>query len=204
MMGVGIPVYVCATASVPIAAALIAKGVSPGAALVFLMTGPATNAATLTTVWRIMGKRVAAIYLGAVAVSAIAAGLLLDAVFTARGVHAIAHAHGMIPGWAGSIAAAILIGVLVFAFFRPSRIGAIPQDDGTAKRVRISIGGMTCNHCAGAVQRALAESRGVSSAAVDLKAGEAIVVGDAFEEAQLAKAIEALGYTVERIERTGA
>jgi len=50
MMAFGIPVYVCATASVPIAAALIAKGASPGAAIVFLMTGPATNAAAIATI----------------------------------------------------------------------------------------------------------------------------------------------------------
>ena len=61
LMLLGIPVYVCATASVPVAAALIVAGVSPGAALAFLMTGPATNAAAITTVWRIMGKRTAII-----------------------------------------------------------------------------------------------------------------------------------------------
>ena len=82
MMLVGIPTYVCATASVPIAAALIAKGVSPGAALVFLMTGPATNAATITTVWKTMGRRAAGIYLGTVAGASIIAGLLIDATGT--------------------------------------------------------------------------------------------------------------------------
>ena len=63
MMLLGVPVYVCATASVPIAAALIAKGVSPGAALAFLMTGPATNAATIVTVWKVMGVRTGIAYL---------------------------------------------------------------------------------------------------------------------------------------------
>ena len=75
MMLVGIPIYVCATASVPIAAALIMKGVSPGAALVFLMTGPATNAATISTVWKTMGRRAAGLYLGTVAGASILAGL---------------------------------------------------------------------------------------------------------------------------------
>ncbi len=202
MMAVGIPVYVCATASVPIAAALIAKGVSPGAALVFLMTGPATNAATIMTVWRIMGKRIAAIYLASVAASAVAAGLVLDAVFTARGGHAMAHAHWMLPGWAGTAAAIVLLGVLAAAFFAPSRVGAVPKGPGDSETIRIAVGGMTCNHCAGAVRRALEESPGVSSAAVDLKTGEAVVAGRALDEAALAKAVESLGYRVLRIVRT--
>jgi uncharacterized membrane protein YraQ (UPF0718 family) len=78
MMLFGIPLYVCATSSVPIAAVLIAKGVSPGAAFVFLMTGPATNAAAIAIVWNLIGRRSALIYLGTLMVSALAFGLLLD------------------------------------------------------------------------------------------------------------------------------
>ena len=78
MMLFGIPLYVCATASVPIAAVLIAKGVSPGAAFVFLMTGPATNAAAIAIVWNLIGRRSTLIYLGTLMVSALAFGLLLD------------------------------------------------------------------------------------------------------------------------------
>ncbi|MHC4843561.1 MAG: SO_0444 family Cu/Zn efflux transporter, partial [Planctomycetota bacterium] len=66
MVLVGIPVYVCATASVPIAAALIMKGLSPGTALVFLMTGPATNAASFITIWKGLGKATAIAYLTSV------------------------------------------------------------------------------------------------------------------------------------------
>lgn len=78
MMVFGIPIYVCATASVPIAAALILKGVSPGAALVFLMTGPATNAAGIAAIWKMMGRRTALIYLGTAAGTALICGLVLD------------------------------------------------------------------------------------------------------------------------------
>ena len=78
---VGIPMYVCATASVPIAAALVARGVSPGAALVFLMTGPATNAATLATIRSSLGTRTAVAYLLTVFTCAIVGGLSLDAFF---------------------------------------------------------------------------------------------------------------------------
>ena len=81
MMLLGIPIYVCATASIPVAAAMIAKGVTPGAALVFLMTGPATNAAAIATIWRMFGPRTTAVYLAVVAVSALGAGLALDLMF---------------------------------------------------------------------------------------------------------------------------
>jgi hypothetical protein len=84
MLVLGIPVYVCATASVPVAAVLIMKGLTPGAALVFLMTGPATNAASLVTIWNILGRRTAITYLATVAGCALASGVLLD--HAARGL----------------------------------------------------------------------------------------------------------------------
>ena len=81
MLALGIPLYICATASTPIAAALILKGVSPGAALVFLLAGPATNVTSLTVLFGILGKKATLIYLSTIAVIAVAFGLLLDAVY---------------------------------------------------------------------------------------------------------------------------
>jgi hypothetical protein len=79
MLLVGLPLYVCATSSTPLAAALIAKGLSPGAALVLLLVGPATNVATIMIVARDVGRRGVAIYLIVIAVVAIGTGLLVDA-----------------------------------------------------------------------------------------------------------------------------
>ncbi len=196
MMAVGIPTYVCATASVPIAAALIMKGVSPGAALVFLMTGPATNAATITTVWKIMGKRIAFIYLLTIAVSGLAAGLVLDFVLKGSAAHEMAHSHWMLPGYVSTICAAVLLGVLAYAFFQPAKMGEAPRAPADERTVRILIEGMTCNQCANAVRRSLLESAGVRGAVVDLKKGDAVVSGSGFDVALLEKAIEALGYRV--------
>lgn len=78
MLGVGVPLYICASASTPVAAALLAKGLSPGAALVFLLAGPATNAASLVVLGRTFGGRFIRIYLLAVALGSLASGLLLD------------------------------------------------------------------------------------------------------------------------------
>lgn len=81
MLAVSLPLYVCATASTPIAAALVLKGLNPGAALVFLLAGPATNAAALAVIARIMGRRAAVIYVAGIMVCSLAMGLLVDWVY---------------------------------------------------------------------------------------------------------------------------
>jgi uncharacterized membrane protein YraQ (UPF0718 family) len=122
MMAFGIPLYVCATASVPIAAAMILKGISPGAALVFLMTGPATNAATIATIWKTMGRRAAAIYLAAVAGTALVSGILLDSLFAFPVLHIEHAAHNMLPAWVQTACAIALIVMFAAAAirFRPT------------------------------------------------------------------------------------
>jgi uncharacterized membrane protein YraQ (UPF0718 family) len=88
MLVIGIPLYICATASTPLAAALVSKGMSPGTAFVFLLAGPATNAATITMVTKFLGKRSAALYLTMIAVCSLAFGLLLDAIYFRLGIEA--------------------------------------------------------------------------------------------------------------------
>lgn len=83
MLIVGIPLYICATASTPVAAALILKGVSPGAALVFLLVGPATNITSISVLFNILGKKSTAVYLIVLSVSAVIAGLLVDSLYQA-------------------------------------------------------------------------------------------------------------------------
>jgi uncharacterized protein len=116
MLAVGIPLYICATASTPIAAALILKGVSPGAALVFLLAGPATNIASLTVLTGILGKRAAALYLTAIAVCSVCFGLLLDRLYAFLGVSAAAvagQASAIMPAWLQWTAALFLLAVSV-------------------------------------------------------------------------------------------
>jgi uncharacterized membrane protein YraQ (UPF0718 family) len=74
----GIPLYMCASASTPVAAALMLKGISPGAALVFLLAGPATNASSLVVIARFFGRRFVSIYLASVVAVALSSGFLLD------------------------------------------------------------------------------------------------------------------------------
>ncbi len=112
MMFLGIPVYVCATASVPVAAALIMKGLSPGAALIFLMTGPATNAASFATIWKTMGGRTALTYIASVAGCALLSGLLFDGLAAGVTFDVAARPGRMLPDPVKYAAAAVLLAVL--------------------------------------------------------------------------------------------
>ncbi len=116
MLAVGIPLYICATASTPIAAALILKGVSPGAALVFLLAGPATNIASLTVLTGVLGKRATAIYLTSIAVCAVLFGLIVDQVYASLGISAqaiVGQASEIVPHWAGAIGAVAILAMSV-------------------------------------------------------------------------------------------
>lgn len=112
-LAVSVPLYVCATASVPIAAALVAAGLPTGAALVFLMAGPATNVATIGAVARELGWRSAGIYLATIVVGSVGLGLAFDAIFGLRAatVSTPLHHHheGSWIGWIGAAALAVLL-----------------------------------------------------------------------------------------------
>jgi uncharacterized membrane protein YraQ (UPF0718 family) len=112
MLLVGIPMYICATASTPVAAALILKGVSPGAALVFLLVGPATNVTSLSVLFGLLGKRATAIYLVTLSIFAVLSGLAVDMIYSSLGVSASAiagQAGEVIPYWLQFAGALIVI-----------------------------------------------------------------------------------------------
>jgi hypothetical protein len=123
MLLVSIPLYMCASASTPIAAALVLKGLSPGAALVFLLAGPATNAATLTVVARFWGRQATAVYLAVIACSSLALGWLVNEFYSRVGLDIrrwVMPAQGVSGGWWNTLAAVILL-VLILRAFRMSR-----------------------------------------------------------------------------------
>lgn len=116
MLLIGIPLYICASASTPIAAALIAKGMSPGVALVFLLAGPATNAAGILMVGKFLGKRSVLIYLTAIAVCAVIFGLLLNHIYAVFGIDiktTLGMACEVFPHNIKSIAAVVLIILMI-------------------------------------------------------------------------------------------
>ncbi len=136
MLVAGIPLYVCATASTPIAAALILKGVSPGAALVFLLVGPATNAATVTVLLGTLGKRSTAVYLSSIAVCAVLFGLVVDEIYALFNLSAgavVGQAGETVPHWLAWAGAVVLILISIRPLAEslkklfPARTGASPQ-----------------------------------------------------------------------------
>jgi len=121
MLGVGIPIYICASASTPIAAVLILKGLSPGAALVFLLAGPATNAATLTVVYRFFGRAATGIYLASIAVCSLAFGFLINRFYALAGIDIIAWVKPLDVSTSSpfAVASAVILLILIGKNFLP-------------------------------------------------------------------------------------
>ncbi|MDP2862215.1 MAG: SO_0444 family Cu/Zn efflux transporter [Desulfobacterales bacterium] len=124
MLITGIPMYICATSSTPIAAALVLKGLNPGAALVFLLAGPATNIASLSMVYKMLGKKALLIYLFSISVCALVFGFLTDFLYKGLNISAkasIGKTAELIPLQAEIIAAIIFTILLVNAIIREYR-----------------------------------------------------------------------------------
>jgi len=112
MLVFGIPLYICATASTPIAAAFILKGVSPGAVLVFLLVGPATNIATITVLSKLLGKRSTTLYLVSIGAVSLLFGLALDQIYFSLGISAqaaVGKAAEITPDWLRNAATLLLL-----------------------------------------------------------------------------------------------
>lgn len=115
MLIVALPLYVCATASTPIAASLLLKGLSPGAALVFLLAGPATNGATITVMLKTLGKRAAFLYVFAIVFCSLLLAYAVDHLYVALGIDItaiVSEVAETLPHWVG-VASGILLLALV-------------------------------------------------------------------------------------------
>ncbi|GAB6125743.1 SO_0444 family Cu/Zn efflux transporter [Humidesulfovibrio idahonensis] len=126
MLLVGIPLYVCASSSTPIAASLLLKGLSPGAALVFLLSGPATNATTLTVMARTFGTALTGVYVGAIAVCSLFFGYVANRVYTALGfnIHAVlGQVTEALPPWLEVGSALLLLALIARALYAARRHG---------------------------------------------------------------------------------
>ena len=124
IIGIGIPLYICATSSTPLAAALILKGLSPGAALLLLLVGPATNLSSLSVIWRILGPRSLAIYLIGITACGLAFAFGLDFLYPFLGLNpsvTIGAAMEMLPRPVENICGVILCLLLAYGIFK-SRI----------------------------------------------------------------------------------
>jgi len=118
VIAIAVPMYVCATASLPIATGLMLTGVSPGAAFVFLSAGPATNTVTIGVVKKMLGTRTLYIYLGTIVVGSIIFGLGLDYLFRDVNVKDLVHMdeHASFIAWTSTF---ILWGFVLYYVIKP-------------------------------------------------------------------------------------
>lgn len=189
-----LPLYVCAVASVPIAAALVAGGVPASAALVFLLAGPGSNVATVGAVYRTLGGRVLAVYLATLMIGSLALGLLFDFVVQSTSAVVATQNHAAKP-WEAP--AAILLTALMTWFAASELRRWWRRRRPVADALTVSVKGMTCDACVSHVERAVKAVPGVDSARADLAAGN-VVVGGRVSPAAIRAAIDASGYRAHR------
>lgn len=197
---IAVPMYVCATGSIPIAMSLVMKGLSPGTALVLLMAGPAANFASFTLISREMGRKSAAIYLAAIVAGSMAFGLAIDYLmpsswFALPSMHGAACHHGAAAHTDifSSICSLILVTLLLVTFIKRYTNNKISTDEMTAE---YKITGMNCPHCQAAVTKSIAGVLGVEEVSVNLQSGIATVNGS-HNAADLIAAVRSAGFDVD-------
>jgi len=199
VLAVSIPLYVCATGSVPIAAALVAAGLPPGTALVFLMAGPATNVATLGAVGKTFGRRVTLVYLLAIVIGSVGLGYAFDFVIPAD--VAASHLHqGAHLGVIAPISAAALL--LMFVMFAWKDLRNRLQKRGSAhsadadEQFTFAVTGVHCEGCAGKIRSGLSKLHGVTAVQVDVEGKTVTLSGADFQHTLVQQTVRDLGYGV--------
>lgn len=205
MVAVAVPMYVCATGSIPIAMSLMLKGLAPGVGFVLLMAGPAANFASVMVLSKSLGRRATAVYVLSVVVTAILFGLLIDYLLPAQwfaiggAADTIAHCHVEWP-WFPTLCSALLVALLLRAFvagaaerrrFRKESNNTSTTDTTMQKVYKVN--GMACAHCKATVEKAVGAVAGVSSVAVDLPTGRVAVDG-AYDPKAVAEAVTNAGF----------
>ena len=194
---VAVPMYICSTGSIPVAAALMMKGLSPGAALVLLMAGPAVNLASVLVVRKSLGSRFTWIYLLTIVGFSILFGLLINAtglvVSPVASGDACCTAEPVWPTPFKLVCASILTLLIIFAFAM-KLFDRFVQKEADPDSVVYTVEGMACSHCEAAVCRAVEEVPGVESAKASASGKKLTIKGTAAEE-DIRAAVEKAGYT---------
>lgn len=204
---VAVPMYVCSTGSIPIALSLMLKGLSPGAAFVLLMAGPAANFASIIIVSKSLGKKAATIYLSTIVLGAIAIGLCIDYLmpaswFAVSGALASPHCHiqvGLFPGVCSVILILLLINAMIRRYL-PGKTNKTDKTDKTEKMEQgittITVKGMTCGHCKMMVEKNVGKLPGVEEVTADLATGRTQIKGTP-DMKTVREVIDDLGFTME-------
>ena len=185
---VGIPLYVCATGSIPVAVSLIAKGFSPGAGLIFLIAGPATNAITLSFVRAKLGKKSFYIYLISIIVVSIILGLLFNYIWVLLGKDtALISGMGKMMPFYVKMTSAIILLLFILNAIIPRKSLVIAAD------LEVSVPDIDCAHCKITIESALKQLDEVEDASVDIKTKKVVIKGTANRKEVIEKIKEA-GY----------
>jgi copper ion binding protein len=207
-----VPLYVCATGSIPIAAVLLMKGISPGAALVFLMAGPATNAATITVVGKVMGRKPLTGYLISIIGSALLFGLLIDNLLPREWFTAFVtnhhHQHGEhgLPYWLELSSTLILALLLVNIYSKKIRnkfntgvtgsenIIPVTDDKVLEGYQTFRVSGLDCNQCKTGIENSIGLVSGVEWVEADIATSRVKVKTNGVNHSLIKKAIESSGH----------
>ena len=195
---VAVPMYVCATGSIPIAAALMLKGMTPGCALVLLMAGPAANLASMFVVNNAFGRKATIVYLLSIIGGAMGFGALVDYWPGLREVFVNAlpcHVmrHHMSVSWFNTVCSILLLSMIVIALGAKYRNSYQIKHNKTTAMKEFKVKGMMCAHCKANVEKGLAALPGVDQVTVDLAKGTALVEGNVPDQL-IIDCIEDLGY----------
>jgi uncharacterized membrane protein YraQ (UPF0718 family)/copper chaperone CopZ len=200
---VSIPLYICATGSIPLAAILILKGISPGAAFVLLMAGPATNAATITMIGKVLGRKSLYTYLATIVAGAVGFGLIIDYAlpfhwFTEIAHQHLGHNHGEYLNWwqitSGVVLMSLIINGYIQKYLKTRNNTVTELKNNTMEIETIKVEGMTCNHCKANVQNNLEKLSFVENAKVNLADKTVTLEGDNLEIDKIKETIDSLGY----------
>ncbi len=191
---ISIPLYICATGSIPIAAALIQKGFSLGAAFLFLFAGPATNTATLSFVLGKLGKKTFLLYILSILLFGTLGGIILDS-FNIKLNTFTLHMHNKETSILSHISA-ILIGVLILRAIFIKTVNKMKKQDVDMK-FKLHVPDITCKHCKLRIEKALSTIKGINNIEIDIDKKTVFVDADEkTEKTDIIKAIENEGYTV--------
>lgn len=200
VLAISIPLYVCATGSIPIAKMLILKGMSPAIALLFLIAGPATNIVTITVLGKTLGKKSLFAYLFSI---------IFGSLFFTVLIHYFVPINFLLKDITGSSCCSttfqqnyigVVFGIVLLAFMLYAIINNFYKNKFTknmnADNIQIKVGGMSCNHCVNNIEKEISQLNGVVSVKADLKEGVVRVEGN-IDRSLIIQKIESLGYNVE-------
>ena len=189
-----IPLYVCATSSVPIAAALVLKGMSPAVAIVFLIAGPATNIATIGLIYKSFGKLFTTVYLASVSIGSIICAVFFSSVISIN-LPGTVHHHG--GNNLIEIIGAVIFALMILSFFlRDFKSWIIAKRSSSNHSITLNVDGMSCQGCVGKIRKAILDSGLGNVVTGDPEAKTLTVSGDDLDQKKITTVITNSGFTV--------